>query len=38
MTWGVCERGTQQEHSYTKYTVTKRLPVTAKLGEVNEAW
>jgi len=38
MMYGVCERGTQQESSYTKYAITKRLPVTAKLGEVNEAW
>ena len=31
------ELGTQQENSYTKYAVTNRLPLTAKLGRVNEA-
>ena len=34
--WGR-ELGTQQENYYTKYAVTNRLPVTAKLGRVNEA-
>jgi hypothetical protein len=29
--------GTQQENSYTKYSVTNRLPVTAMLGGVNDA-
>ena len=31
------KRGTQQENSCTKHTVTNRLSVTAKLGRVKEA-
>jgi len=31
------EWGTQQENSYTKHTVTNRLPVITILGRVNEA-
>jgi len=34
---GGMERGTQQENSYTKHTITNRIPVTAALGRVNEA-
>jgi hypothetical protein len=31
------KRGTQQENSYMKQTVTNRLPLTATLGRVKEA-
>jgi len=31
------ERDTQQENSYKKHALRKRLPVTATLGRVNEA-
>jgi len=34
---GGTERGTQQENAYTKLAITNRIPVTAKLGRVNEA-
>jgi len=34
---GGTERGTQQENSYTKHSVTNMLAVTAVLGRVNEA-
>jgi len=34
---GGIQQGTQQKNSYTKHAVTNRIPVTAKLGRVNEA-
>ena len=30
------DRGTQEENSYTKHTVTNRIPVTTVFGRVNE--
>jgi len=35
---GVIQQGTQQENSYRKHAITNRIPVTAPVGRVNEAF